>query len=84
LTIARSAAPRDVFAACFAEPPSCYVLEIAPEHLEQARAALDRAGVEHRTIGQLNASGVLTEVATGLSAVVGDLAGIWRSPLDWQ
>ncbi len=81
--IARSTAPEDLFAAAFAECPSCYVLEVAPHNLAAARAALDATNVDHRTLGQLNASGVLTDDSLKLSAVAGDLAGTWLAPLDW-
>ncbi len=78
-----TAAHRDPLLAAFAEGSSRYVLEVAPQHEAGVLGKLDEAGVPCVRIGQLDASGVLTDLSGVLSVVVNDLAGAWLAPLDW-
>jgi phosphoribosylformylglycinamidine synthase len=72
----------------FAENPSRYVLEIRPEDLPRVRTILSDfgatcAGLWHRVLGRLNASGHLTWPGADLDVSVETLATAWRAPLDW-
>jgi hypothetical protein len=59
------------------------VLEVPAAAAAAVMAELKAKGIACVQIGTLNSSGVLTDTAAGLSAIVGDLAAAWRKPLDW-
>ncbi len=73
----------DPIVAAFSESPSCYVLEVDPDRVPRVLAMGAEAGVPVTPIGSLNDSGVLTDPALRLSAVVGDLAHAFTHPLNW-
>ncbi len=81
LTHKRAEPAHRLLALCFAETPSRYVLEIAPEHEDSVKRAL--ADVPHAAIGRIDESGMLTLEAAGMRAPVPDLKAAWLSPLDW-
>jgi phosphoribosylformylglycinamidine synthase len=68
-------------AACFAETPSRYVLEIEPRHLEIVRTRLGTAPCE--VIGEFNASRRVTVAASNLDLSLEQLQAAWLGALDW-
>lgn len=73
----------DPIVAAFSESPSCYVLEVEADRVPRVLAMGAQAGVPVTPIGSLNDSGVLTDPALRLSAVVGDLVHAFTHPLAW-
>ena len=73
----------DVLHAALSEGASRYVLEVPAAAAAAVTAELKAKGIACVQIGVLNDSGVLTDTAAGLSAIVGDLTAAWRKPLDW-
>jgi phosphoribosylformylglycinamidine synthase len=74
-------------AACFAETPGRYLIEIPPHHFDEVVRALRQAGVAHGEIGTFNTTARLTvrSAASGRLAdvAVDELRQAWRQPLDW-
>jgi phosphoribosylformylglycinamidine synthase len=68
-------------AALFGEAPSRYVLEIAPDRLEDALRAL--TGVRHAVIGSVNDSGRLLVERVNVDMPVSSLRDAWLGALDW-
>lgn len=68
-------------AALFGEAPSRFVLEVAPDRLEDALRAL--TGVRHAVIGAVNDTGRLTVDAAGVDSPVTSLRDAWLGTLDW-
>ncbi|MGP1310486.1 MAG: phosphoribosylformylglycinamidine synthase subunit PurL [Phycisphaerales bacterium] len=68
-------------AALFSEAPSRYVLEVAPDRVEDTLRAL--VGVRHAVIGTVNESGRLAVDAAGIDRPVADLRDAWLGALDW-
>ena len=65
----------------FAETPSRYLLEVAPEHVDAVVAAL--ADVPHAVVGRVHEDGVLRVSALGLEVSLDALRQRWLAPLDW-
>ncbi len=65
----------------FAETPSRYLLEVAPEHLDAVRSAL--ASLPHRVLATLTPEPVLAWPGADVRLGVEDLARAWLAPLDW-
>ena len=65
----------------FAETPSRYLLEVAPEHVDAVVAAL--ADVPHAVAGRVHEDGVLRVSALGLEVSLDALRQRWLAPLDW-
>jgi len=74
-------------AACFAETPHRYLLEVAPEQVDAAVRSLADAGVPHAQVGTFADHDRLTlrtdRDGRLLHASLDDLRSAWRSPLDW-
>src|SRR5690606_20228130 len=68
-------------AALFGETPSRYVLEVAPDRLEDALRAL--LGVRHAVIGSVDDSGRLAVAGARLEVDVASLRSAWLGTLDW-
>jgi phosphoribosylformylglycinamidine synthase len=72
---------------CFAETPSRYLLEIAPEQLDAVARRLQQRGIAFGQVGSFAAHGKVTARTqrTGqvLTAAVDDLLAAWRGTLDW-
>lgn len=79
--------PLDVSAACFAETPGRYLLEIAPERLDAAIKHLRERGVPFGQIGTFTEHDRLTlrtpRDGRVLDAKLDDLRAAWLNPLDW-
>ncbi|MDP1660649.1 MAG: AIR synthase-related protein, partial [Phycisphaerales bacterium] len=73
----------DYTSSAFSEAPSRYVLEVEPARVGEVLNSAAAAGIGAVEIGVLDSSGVLTDQGSGLSVVVGDLAGAWLGTLDW-
>ena len=72
--------PRHLFAACFAESPSRYLLEIEPRCLDRVTAILN--DLPHARIGTFTADQTFTLAqASSLSISLPDLRTAWRSGL---
>ena len=68
----------------FAETPSRYVIEIAPDKLAALKTVLrDHDGVPFAILGKVTRTGRLTWAQADLDASVEDLTRAWRGPLDW-
>ncbi len=80
-------APLDTTSACFAETPSRYLLEIAPDHLAEATRVLNTAGVPFADIGMFANHDRLTVRRTDedhlLDEPLETLRQAWQAPLDW-
>ncbi len=74
-------------AACFAESPSRFLLEIAPDQLDAVVHTLRQANVPFAHVGRFTDGQSLTaRTARGgevLCEPLDALRGTWRSPLDW-
>ncbi len=77
----------DPVAACFAETPSRYLLEVAPDRVEAAADALRQAGVLFAKIGTFadheRVTVRLGEHGQVLDEPIDKLCDAWRAPLDW-
>ncbi len=74
----------DAAAFAFAENPSRYVLEMAPEDLDALRAAIGRAGpIEVTVLGRVTDDGRLRWGAGAVDEPVARLAEAWLGTLDW-
>ncbi|MEO1235980.1 MAG: AIR synthase-related protein, partial [Planctomycetota bacterium] len=77
----------DLTARCFAETPSRYLLEIAPDHVDAAVRSLRDAGVPFAQIGTFadHPNLTLRTAAQGqvFTAKLDDLREAWLAPLDW-
>jgi len=75
------------FAACFAETPHRYLLEVAAEHVDAVVRSLTEAGISHAQVGTFADHGRLTlrtdRDGRVLDASLDDLRAAWRAPLDW-
>ena len=65
----------------FAETPSRYLLEVAPEHVEAVMAALGE--VPQAVVGRVTADSILRVPALGLAESLDGLRKRWLAPLDW-
>ena len=65
----------------FAETPSRYLLEVAPEHVDAVVAALGDA--PHAVVGRVHEDSVLRASALGLEESLDALRQRWLAPLDW-
>ncbi|MEC8065601.1 MAG: phosphoribosylformylglycinamidine synthase subunit PurS [Planctomycetota bacterium] len=72
---------RNPMVTAFAETPSRYLLEVAPEHVDAVVAAL--ADVPHAVVGRVHEDGVLRVSALGLEVSLDALRQRWLAPLDW-
>lgn len=70
-------------ALAFAENPSRYVLEIAPESESAVRTACAAAGLTCTSLGTLDNSAHLRWSQASLDIPVERLARAWKQPLDW-
>ncbi|MEM6553195.1 MAG: AIR synthase-related protein, partial [Planctomycetota bacterium] len=79
--------PLPLVAAAFAESPSRYLLEVAPDHLDAALKHLEAQSIPHATIGTFNDSEALTARTDALGRVLDtpldDLRQAWLGTLDW-
>ncbi len=77
----------DLPAACFAESPSRYLLEITPDHLDAATRSLRDAGVPMVVVGVFAGHDQLrlwsSPDCETLRVDLDVLRDAWRSPLDW-
>jgi phosphoribosylformylglycinamidine synthase II len=77
----------DTLAACFAETPSRYLLEVAPDRLDRVVRLLRDAGVAFGQIGRFMEHGRLTlrtpRDGRNLDASLDELRSAWLAPLDW-
>jgi phosphoribosylformylglycinamidine synthase len=69
----------DPLVAAFSETPSRYVLEVNPADVPVLIRDAHAAGLHALVIAEINDSGLLTDPDQRLSAVVGDLAGVWMN-----
>lgn len=74
-------ASRSVAAACFAENPSRYLLEIDPDDLERVGTAVGE--IPHAVVGVFTDSGRLRVSDAGIDLPVDDLVDLWTAPLNW-
>ncbi|MBL0921309.1 MAG: phosphoribosylformylglycinamidine synthase, partial [Phycisphaerales bacterium] len=74
-------ATADDLATAFSESPSRYILEIAPEHLEEVHRRL--VGLPFGVLGRTNDSGRLEVKSAGVDLAVSDLRDDFTRPLDW-
>ena len=65
----------------FAETPSRYLLEVAPEHVDAVVAALGDA--PQAVVGRISEDGALRVSALGLEESLDALRQRWLAPLDW-
>ena len=65
----------------FAETPSRYLLEVAPEHVNAVVVALGDA--PHAVVGRVHEDSVLRVSALGLEESLDALRQRWLAPLDW-
>jgi len=79
--------PLSPVAACFAETPSRYLLEVAPDHLDAAEKTLRDAGIPFATLGTFADHDRLTICNTAegqlLDEPLDKLRDAWLAPLDW-
>jgi phosphoribosylformylglycinamidine synthase len=71
--------------AWFCEEPSRYLLEVRPEHLDEARAVVESTpnALSLGVIGQFNTSGRLTMANDELDVDIEALKQAWLGTLDW-
>jgi len=67
----------------FAEVPSRYLLEVAPENVNKAESLLDAERVHFRVVGTFAEHDRLTLNAGELDEKLDDLRAAWLRPLDW-
>ena len=77
----------DLHARCFAESPSRYLLEVAPDHVDAVTDSLRNAGVPHARIGVFVEHQNLTlndaDAGDVMSEPLDALRKTWMQPLDW-
>ena len=80
-------APLSAVVACFAETPSRYLIEVAPDRLDAVIRSLNEAGVPFGQIGTFaNHERLTLRTATDgqlLDVSLDDLRDAWQAPLDW-
>lgn len=76
-----------ISAACFAETPSRYLLEVEPQHFDAVIRALGSAGLPYSQVGTFAKHNALTlRTSTEgriLEADLDTLRAAWLKPLDW-
>ncbi len=76
-------APLDVVAACFAETPGRYLLEIEPARVDAVTSLLRGRDVPVGRVGTFARHQRLVLAAEGLDAPLDDLRSAWLGTLDW-
>jgi phosphoribosylformylglycinamidine synthase subunit PurSL len=77
----------DDVAACFAQSPSRYLIEVSPDHLDSVVRSLREAGITFGQVGRFASHDRLTlrcaKHGRLLDVALDELLAAWKKPLDW-